>query len=132
MIKVSAVVITHNEEHNIIDCLQTLDFVDEIVIIDAGSNDKTVFLAKKYTKKVFTRAWTGYAAQKNYGISRTKNEWILSIDADERVSEELKKELGNNFIRLDNKALQNFLSLAGVSQLVAEMQAQYLATSRSA
>jgi len=99
MIKISAVVITHNEEHNIVDCLQTLDFVDEIVIVDSGSSDKTVFLAKKYTKKVFTRAWTGYAAQKNYGISRTKNEWVLSIDADERVSEELKREL----IELDLK-----------------------------
>ena len=101
MEKISAVIITRNEEHNIIDCLQTLDFIDEIVVIDAGSGDKTVSLAKKYTKKVFFREWTGYAAQKNFGSSRAKNDWILSIDADERVSEELKSELMSLDFRAD-------------------------------
>ena len=93
--KISAVIITKNEEHNIVDCLQTLDFADEIIVVDSGSNDKTVAFAKKYTKKIFTWNWAGYAAQKNYGISKAKNDWIFSIDADERVSEELKQELVN-------------------------------------
>lgn len=105
MEKISAVIITRNEEYNIIDCIQTLDFVDEILVIDAGSGDKTVSLAKKYTKKVFFHNWNGYAAQKNYGISRAKNDWILSIDADERVSEELKSELLNLDFKTDGYLL---------------------------
>ncbi|OGF47171.1 MAG: hypothetical protein A2231_09450 [Candidatus Firestonebacteria bacterium RIFOXYA2_FULL_40_8] len=94
MIKnISAVIITKNEEANIADCLQTLDFVNEIIIVDSDSNDKTVHIAGGYTKKIFNRKWDGYASQKNFGISKAKNEWILSIDADERVSEELKEEI---------------------------------------
>ncbi|MFH1073467.1 MAG: glycosyltransferase family 2 protein [Candidatus Firestonebacteria bacterium] len=93
MTKISAVIITKNEESNIIDCLQTLDFADEVIIVDSESNDKTISLAKSYTNKIYTRKWNGYAAQKNYGISRAKNEWILSLDADERISEELKREI---------------------------------------
>ncbi|OGF51806.1 MAG: hypothetical protein A2044_08605 [Candidatus Firestonebacteria bacterium GWA2_43_8] len=93
MRNISAVIITKNEESNIADCLQTLDFVDEIIIIDSESTDKTVQIARKYTKKIFSKRWEGYASQKNYGISKAKNEWVLSIDADERVSEELKQEL---------------------------------------
>jgi len=85
----TAVVITYNEESNIEDCLQSLTVADEIIIVDSNSSDKTVELAKKYTEKIFVVDWKGYAAAKNYGIDRSSNDWILSIDADERLSDEL-------------------------------------------
>ncbi|HPQ39065.1 MAG TPA: glycosyltransferase family 2 protein [bacterium] len=90
MKSISAVIITLNEETNIEDCLQSVDFVDEIIVIDSGSCDRTVELARKYTPHVFSIQWTGFAAAKNFGIDRASHDWILSIDADERVSGELK------------------------------------------
>lgn len=90
---ISAVVITKNEERNIEECLRTLRWADEIIVVDAGSTDKTVALAKKGTKKVFVRPWEGYGAAKNFATSRAKGEWILWVDADERVPEELRNEI---------------------------------------
>ncbi len=93
MEKISVVVITKNEERNLDDCLRSVSFADEIIIVDAGSTDNTVKIAKKFTKKVFTRKWDNFANQKNYGIDRAKNDWVLSLDADERVSFALRAEL---------------------------------------
>ncbi len=93
MEKITAVIITRNEEKNITDCLRALDFVEDIIVVDCGSSDKTVLLAREYTKNIFFHEWSGYAEQKNYGISLAKSEWILSIDADERVTKKLKKEI---------------------------------------
>ncbi len=93
MEKISAVVIAGNEEKNIADCLESVHWADEIIVVDSESTDKTVEIAKRYTDKVFVRKWEGYASQKNFSMERARNEWVLSLDADERVSPELLEEI---------------------------------------
>lgn len=90
---ISAVVITKNEETNIEECLKSILWIDEIIVVDAESSDRTVEIAKKFTSKVIIRKFVSYSDQKNYGIELTKNKWILNIDADERVSDELANEI---------------------------------------
>ncbi|KAB2850534.1 MAG: glycosyltransferase family 2 protein, partial [Ignavibacterium sp.] len=91
--KISAVIITGNEEKNIKDCLQSVTWADEIIVVDSESIDNTVKIAKEFTDKVFVQKWLGYAKQKSYAISLAKNEWVISLDADERVTEALKDEI---------------------------------------
>ncbi|MBN1355831.1 glycosyltransferase family 2 protein [bacterium] len=93
MVSLSAVVITLNEENNIQNCLKSVEFVDEIVVIDSSSTDRTVELARKFTPNIHRVPWKGFAKAKNMGIDRASHDWILSIDADERVSPELKKSI---------------------------------------
>src|SRR6478672_1503230 len=75
--KVSAVIITYNEEAIISETLSRLWWCDEIVVIDSGSTDKTVERCQEYGCNVFTRKFTGFGEQKNYGVSKAKNDWIL-------------------------------------------------------
>ncbi len=93
MANISAVVITHNEEDNIKDCLRSISWAEEIIVIDAHSDDSTVEISRKFTDKVYLREFDNFSAQKNYGLSKASFDWILSIDADERVTEGLKKEI---------------------------------------
>jgi len=93
MVKISAVIITKNEEERITPTLQGLHWVDEIVVVDAHSQDRTRELCRKYTDKVYVRKWKGYVEQKNYALQLASHEWVLSLDADERVSEELRAEI---------------------------------------
>ena len=95
MDKISIIVITKDEEKNISDCLKSVEGADEIIVIDAESNDKTVELAKIFTDKIFTKKWEGYVPQKKYALSLASNEWVLSVDADERITPELKNEILN-------------------------------------
>lgn len=90
---ISAVVITRNEAGNIERCLESLTFCDEIIVVDSHSEDETRAIAGKYTNQVYTRDWKGYADQKNYAVGLCKNEWVLSVDADEQVTDELKNEI---------------------------------------
>jgi len=93
-VEISAVIITFNEEKRLEPALKSLaGLVSEIVVVDSFSTDGTVKLAKKYTNKVFQRKWTDYTDQKNYANTRTSFPWILSLDADERISPELRKEI---------------------------------------
>jgi glycosyltransferase involved in cell wall biosynthesis len=92
---ISVVLITKNEEHNIRDCLKSVDWADEVVVVDAESQDRTRELAGEYTQRVFVRPWPGFGAQKNFGINQAASDWILILDADERVSPELKDEIQN-------------------------------------
>ena len=90
----SAVLIVKNEEKNIEACLKTLGFADEIVVVDSGSSDRTIELAKLAgTSKVVSRKFDNFAAQKNYAVGLAAQDWILSIDADERVGGDLQKEI---------------------------------------
>ena len=90
---VSACIITFNEEDNIKDCLESVAWTDEIVVIDSYSTDRTVQICKAYTDKVCQRAWSGFLDQKNASIRSATNDWVLSIDADERVSQSLRDEI---------------------------------------
>src|SRR2546426_9825069 len=90
---IAAVVITKNEERNIRECLTSVRWADEIVVVDAESTDRTAKLAKAYTPKVFVRAWSGYGPQKNFAMAQATADWILIVDADERVSNELRNEI---------------------------------------
>jgi glycosyltransferase involved in cell wall biosynthesis len=89
----STVIITKNEESNIDDCLRSVKWVDQIVVVDAESTDRTQELARHYTHLVMVRQWEGYGPQKNFGILQATGDWILILDADERVSPELAKEI---------------------------------------
>jgi glycosyltransferase involved in cell wall biosynthesis len=91
--KLSALVITKNEQQNIQACLESLCWANEIVVVDSMSTDGTIEIAQKYTDKVFTNPWPGYSNQKNFGHSKCQYEWILSIDADERVTPQLRREI---------------------------------------
>jgi glycosyltransferase involved in cell wall biosynthesis len=91
--RISAIVITKNEAENIRECLASLQWVDEIVVVDAESTDDTTSQAKAFTGKVFVRRWEGYSAAKNFALSQCTNEWVLWIDADERVTPELREEI---------------------------------------
>jgi len=92
-VAIAGVVITKNEERNICACLDTLRWVDELIVVDAESTDRTVELAKAYTSKVIVRSWPGYGPQKNFGMEQATAAWILIVDADERVSPELREEI---------------------------------------
>jgi glycosyltransferase involved in cell wall biosynthesis len=94
----AAVIITYNEEKNIEKCLRSVSFCEEIVVLDSGSSDKTLELAKPLATLVTVRPWKGYSDQKNYANQLTSCEWVLSIDADEEVSPELKLEIEKLFV----------------------------------
>lgn len=95
--KISVTIITHNEEENIEDCLKSVRWADEIVVVDSYSTDKTVEICKKYKVKTVKNKWLGYSNQKNLAIDKARNEWILSIDADERITKELLDEIRKEF-----------------------------------
>jgi (heptosyl)LPS beta-1,4-glucosyltransferase len=90
---VSAIVITKNEADAIADALTSLSWADEIIVVDAESTDNTVAIARRFTDRVFVRAWTGYVDQKNHAASLAMHHWIFSLDADERVTGDLSAEI---------------------------------------
>ncbi len=91
---ISAVIITYNEEKRLESALKSLDGIaSEIIVVDSISNDDTVKVAKKYTNRTFQRKWTNFADQKKYANSLASYPWILSLDADERLSPELREEI---------------------------------------
>jgi glycosyltransferase involved in cell wall biosynthesis len=91
--KISVTIITGNEETNIRECLKSVKWADEIIVVDSESRDKTAEIAKEFTDKVIVRKWEGYAAQKKYAMNLASNEWVLSLDADERITAELADEI---------------------------------------
>lgn len=92
--KISATVITLNEEKNIAACLSSLDFVDEIIVVDSGSSDRTADICRSYPKVRFVhQQWLGYGGQKNHAAELASHDWILNLDADERVSEQLRNSI---------------------------------------
>lgn len=91
--RLSVAIITLNEEERLRACLEGVAWVDEIVVVDAGSSDKTAEIAREFTDRVLFHAWEGYAAQKNYALTQCGHPWLLSLDADELVSPELRAEI---------------------------------------
>jgi len=93
MTKLSAVVITKNEEENIQRCLESVRFADEIIIIDSGSTDKTIEIAESFNARVYSPEWRGFGPAKKAGVDKSEGDWILSIDADEEVTGHLAAEI---------------------------------------
>lgn len=91
--KISATIITYNEERNIVRVIESLRCCDEIVVVDSGSSDRTAELAANLGAVVIESPWPGYAKQKNVAAERASNDWILSLDADEALSEGLEAEI---------------------------------------
>ena len=89
----SAIIITRNEAANIAACLESLEFCDERIVVDCGSDDDTVKIATAAGATVLTHPWKGFGAQKNFALSQARGDWVLSIDADERVSPPLAGEI---------------------------------------
>lgn len=90
---ISVIIITHNEEKNILACLSNVKWADELIVVDDFSTDNTKKLAEEFGAKVFQVKWQGYGKQKNYALSLANGDWILSLDADERVTPELAEEI---------------------------------------
>ena len=86
----SVTVITHNEEARLRACLESVAWADELVVVDAESTDKTAQIAREFTDRVWVRPWPGFAAQKNFALEQTTGAWVLSLDADEQVTPELR------------------------------------------
>lgn len=91
--KLSVVIITKNEEKDINDCINSVSFADEIIVIDSNSSDNTTKIAKQKNAKVYIHTFEDFASQRNWAIEKAHGEWILYIDADERVSSELGDEI---------------------------------------
>jgi glycosyltransferase involved in cell wall biosynthesis len=89
----SVIVITKNEERNIVECLESARWASEIVVVDGGSDDKTVELARGFTSKVYLKPWEGYGASKNFALQQCTCDWVLWLDADERLTKELSSEV---------------------------------------
>ena len=92
--RISVVISTKNEEKNIKECLESVKWADEIVVVDDMSTDKTVEICKEYTSKIFIRDSQGdFHRNKNFGAEQVSGEWILSLDADEIITSELAEEI---------------------------------------
>ena len=91
--KISAVIVAHNEEKNIEECLQSLDFADEIIVVLDKCSDKTKEIVLKYTKSIYEGSWNIEGARRNIALNAANCEWILEIDADERISPALAVEI---------------------------------------
>ena len=89
----SVVLITQNAAGQLADCLASVAFADEVVVVDAGSTDGTAALAERYGARVVTKEWLGFGRQKRFAVEQAANDWVLCLDADERVSPELAASL---------------------------------------
>jgi glycosyltransferase involved in cell wall biosynthesis len=89
----SVIVIALNQEANIRACLESVPFADEIVVVDTGSTDATVEVAKTYTDRVISAAWQGFAGTKNFALDQARGDWVFSLDTDERVPAGLQAEI---------------------------------------
>lgn len=89
----TATLVCYNEEKNIRRVLESVRFADEIVVVDSGSTDATLEIAREFTDRIFVRAWPGFSAQKNFALEQASNEWILCMDADEEVTPALAGQI---------------------------------------
>ena len=114
MIKASVYIICKNEEKHIRRVLESVKDFSEIVVVDSGSSDETLNIVKEYTNNIFHHDWLGFAKQKEYAKNLCQNEWVFNLDADEQLTEELKKEIEkvieeNKIDGLDIKISSQFL-----------------------
>ncbi len=98
MTTLSVCIVTQNEECNIETTLQTIIFADEIIIVDSYSSDQTVNICKKYTNKIYFNHWQGCGIQKKFALEKASCDWVLILDADERLSLDLQQEIQHTII----------------------------------
>jgi glycosyltransferase involved in cell wall biosynthesis len=91
--KISGLVLTHNSEGTLEECLKSLQWVDEIVLIDDNSSDRTIEIATKYNVRVLIRKLDDFSSQRNFGLENCNNDWVLVLDSDEQISDALQKEI---------------------------------------
>ena len=90
----SVIIITKNEAHDIRDCLNSVVWADEIIVLDSGSTDETLKIAREFTSNLYlSNDWQGFGIQKNRALAYATKDWVLSLDADERVDSKLKQEI---------------------------------------
>jgi glycosyltransferase involved in cell wall biosynthesis len=93
MASLSVIIITKNESLNIRECIESIKWADEIIVVDSGSTDDTVAICREYTQHVYSHDWPGFGIQKNRALDYASKDWVLSLDADERVTPELRAEI---------------------------------------
>jgi len=113
MVQISATVVTLNEEENIRNCLETLTWCDEIIIVDSHSDDNTVEIAREYTDKIFTYERTGYSEPaREKALEEASGEWICMIDADEMIpphlADKLKQEVEDSKVDVVHAPIKNW------------------------
>src|ERR1700744_1244607 len=91
--KLTACIITYNEADRIGDCLRSLSFCDELLVVDSHSTDATREIARSLGARVIERDWPGYRSQKQFAVEAAGHDWVLCLDADERITSELRKEI---------------------------------------
>ncbi len=99
----SVAIITYNEKDNIRPCLASIDWADEIVVVDSGSDDGTPDICREHNIHFFIEPWQGFARQKNSAIAKTTGHWVLCLDVDERITEELREEIKTTISQPDAK-----------------------------
>jgi len=98
----SVIIITKDEQANIEDCLESVKWADEVVVVDSGSTDKTEEICRRYTDNFHVKDWPGFGIQKQRALDLSSHEWALSIDADERITSELRDEIINKITHNSN------------------------------
>lgn len=93
MASLSVIIITKNEALNIRACLESVAWADEIIVVDSGSTDDTVAICREFTTHVYNHDWPGFGAQKNRALGYASKDWVLSLDADERITPDLRREI---------------------------------------
>ncbi len=107
MATLTVITLTLNEEHNLSPCLDSARWADELIVVDSGSHDRTVEIARTFTERVFTISWEGYGAARNYALRQATGDWILWLDADERVTPALAEEI-RSIIRADVRGVDGY------------------------
>lgn len=97
----SVVVLTKNVEDKLEDCLKSCQWVDDVVVVDSGSRDRTIEIAKRYGAYVINQGWMGYGLQRRFAVSQAAHDWVLCIDADERLTPELSESIREALSRPD-------------------------------
>lgn len=111
-LSISAIILTHNEETNLEHCLESIaGWTNEIIVVDSYSSDKTLEISRKYTNKIYQHPFENYSSQRNWALREIplNSEWILNLDADQRVSPELKNKLSDVFLGSISEDINGFL-----------------------
>lgn len=113
MITLSVIIISKNAEEDIRQCLESVKWADEIIVLDSGSSDDTLKIASEYTSQIFSTNWPGFGPQKNRALAKAQGKWVLSIDADEILSNDLIDEIKS--IIHDTKVRKEAYSIKRIS-----------------